>query len=394
MAQARHERLEQRLAELERDIERTRDDLRALRRSHHPVRSWRAIAAITTCACLASITLPRLAVVEAQGPASGSMQAPWQIVDASGRPLVSVDQSGLTLRGTLRVRSEAGVETASLVDGVLTLGDVKKGGITTGVGASGVGFVLVRRSSGADGLALGQHSGNPLGMYVIGPDGGSQASLQLNGQDAGQLVLGPLDKGGLTAGVGGSGAGFALVREQDGKDALRIGRYQNAPFAVTVVGADGQTPQASLGLDDRQKGRLRVGDPGGARGVLGTTSSGGVSFALFDGPGSDYRVGLLAASDMSFVRLNKSKVAIHLNVDGNDGAALHLFNQLGNAAASLRSMPGGNGQMTLGNPSGDTTVEAGTTTDGVGIVRAGPRIGGPATNNLTGLPFAIVGKKN
>jgi len=164
-------------------------------------------------------------------------------------------------------------------------------------------------------------------------------------------------------------------------------------MGVHVFGANENDVQASLGLDAANKGVVRIGAATAAHGTIGATKNGGVSFALYDGPGPDFRIGMLAAPDMSYVRLNKSNNAIHLNVDGNDGGAIHLFNTAGNAAASLQSTRSGYGKLSLGNVSGDTMVEAGVTTDGLGIVRAGPRIGGPATNNLTGLPFAIVGKK-
>jgi hypothetical protein len=368
---------------------------RRLAMAERTARASRIVSSIALLACVGAFVLPQRPVAHAQGtPLSSTVQAPFLVVDKSGQPILRVDDPGVTLRGALRLRDGSGAESASIANGVLNLGDEKKGGLTAGLGGSGNGYVLVRTVTGQDGIGLGPYLNQPMGVYVLGPDGRTpQASLQINDKQKGALFLGAPNEGGLSAGVGASGVGFALFRGNAASQILRIGSYQGGPFAISVLGADGQTPQATLGLDDAQKGSLRVGDPRGVRGVLGATKSGGVSFALYDGAGSDYRVGLLAAPDMSFVRLNKAKNAIHLNVDGNDGGAIHVFNALGNAAASLVSTSSGYGKLSLGNVSGDTMVEAGTTTDQLGIVRAGPTIGGPATNNLTGLPFAIVGKK-
>jgi hypothetical protein len=258
------------------------------------------------------------------------LAAPFRVT-ASDRPILEMVDTGMTMRGSFKVNNAAGTPVAFL-------------------------------EPTADGSTV----------FTVGTG---------------------LTKGAATLGALAGKDGFLHVSTRSGTDGVRVGTPAERPMGVYVFGASDTEVQASIGLDEGKKGIVRIGAPSAAHGTLGHTKSGGVSFALYDGPGPDFRIGLLAAPDMSYVRLNKAKNAIHLNVDGNSGGAVHLFNSSGNAAASLQSTPSGYGRFSLGNVSGDTMVEAGVTTDNLGIVRAGPRIGGPATNNLTGLPFAIVGKK-
>jgi hypothetical protein len=286
-----------------------------------------------------------------------TVRAPFAVVDATGRELLKVsdDASGAKITAPFRVTSNDRP--------ILEMTDPG----------------LKMRGS----LTVNNSAGNPAALLESDSVGGAILTVGDSFRKAGAVTIG----------AAGGNDGFVGLATRAGKNGVLIGTPEERGMGVYVLGEDGDKVQASLGLDDGKKGIVRIGDQAAPHATLGHTKSGGVSFALYDGPGPDFRVGLLAAPDMSFVRLNKSKNAIHLNVDGNDGGAVHLFNAFGNAAASLQSTPNGYGRLSIGNVSGDTMVEAGVTTDGLGIVRAGPRIGGPATNNLTGLPFAIVGKK-
>ena len=79
-----------------------------------------------------------------------------------------------------------------------------------------------------------------------------------------------------------------------------------------------------------------------------------------------------------------------ISTDGDEGNTVSLFS--GDViSARLTSGPGGNDRMVLSSGAGVPMVEAGSA-DGLGVVRTGPRLGGPP-GSMTGLPFAILGKK-
>jgi hypothetical protein len=186
----------------------------------------------------------------------------------------------------------------------------------------------------------------------------------------------------------GAGSGFLQIVDGEAATSLELGAVEST-MGLYVM-SEGSAVQASMSLDDNRKGIVRVGNSSGPRGVIGATRSGGVSLALYDSAGTDFRVGMLATPAESFLRVNSQGSAVHMNADA-EGSAVHVFNKAGNAAASMISTPSGFGQLSLGNANGDTTVEAGTTTEGLGVVRAGPVMGGAV--GIPGLPFAIIGKK-
>ena len=232
---------------------------------------------------------------------------------------------------------------------------------------------------------------NARGIFRVDKEAGGEAARIAPTADGNvTFTVGERSGGGISAGVGSSGNGYLVLKAAGGKPAIDMGRPDGAPMGVYVFAPDGANVRASLGLDENQKGRLRVGDPKGPRGVLGATKSGAMSFGLFDQEGADFRVGMLAAPDETFVRVKGQKNSVHLNTSA-EGAAVHIFNSSGNSAASLESTTNGYGKFSLGDADGNTMVQAGTTVDQLGVVRVGPMIGGPLA--VPGLPFAILGKK-
>jgi hypothetical protein len=74
---------------------------------------------------------------------------------------------------------------------------------------------------------------------------------------------------------------------------------------------------------------------------------------------------------------------------------INIFNTQGYASVALKTGVSGAGRLTLGDVAGSTVVEAGSTVDGIGIVRVGPRLGGTSGMTKAGLvlPNALVGRK-
>jgi hypothetical protein len=79
----------------------------------------------------------------------------------------------------------------------------------------------------------------------------------------------------------------------------------------------------------------------------------------------------------------QKSVGIESNADG-----LQFFDDAGAVRAQITVS-----KIWLGNKAGDGVVEAGTLPDGRGVVRAGPRDGGPLGMGTLNLPWAITGHK-
>ncbi len=73
------------------------------------------------------------------------------------------------------------------------------------------------------------------------------------------------------------------------------------------------------------------------------------------------------------------------------GSSVKVFNSSGVPVGTMESSLNGYGGLSLSNPAGVNSVEAGTLEGGLGVVRTGPRFGGPV-GNLT-VPYQIVGRK-
>jgi hypothetical protein len=329
-------------------------------------------------------------------PAIHQLEAPFVVTDRNGQALFRVDGSGTLVRGSLNVSGPA--------TPFILIGDRAKGSVEIGVGNGGSGFVLTRTPAGVNSLSLGPYGGWPTGMYVLDNTGETpRASLT-----AGRVFAGEEGKGAFYAGVGNSGQGYLLTRWANGGDAFRLGSYDGNPLAIAVLNSDGKQ-QASLGLDSSGMGILRVGSSDGPRTVAGV-ASGGASLALYDTAGTQYRIGLLGSSASTFLHLRTgdrsirfdteaagsslrvaaAKRSVQVNVNA-EGGAVHVFNTAGNAVGSLTENASGRGRLSLGDAGGQTIVEAGSTADGLGVVRAGPSFGATSVPGMP--PSALLGHK-
>ncbi len=355
--------MDRRLDELSYEIARLRDRVAAAER-----RSTLSRAVAAACGVAAFATLP----FATQAQSSGStVKAPFQVVDAAGKVVMKAEMRD-------------GRPQVSIAESVVA-----------GTGASGAGFMIVRTATGQDGASIGQHRGNKMGVRVIGADGvTSEASLTLDARNAGLLEIGRDQGGGAFIGVGASGTGYANIRNGDGKVGASIGKWYGAGMGLSLIGVDGQTVQGSLVLDSANRGRLSVGVPNAARGVLGLNADGNPTFTLFNAanqPGA----ALLTTGAKSEVFVQSKGQTARVIADDGDGSLVSLFRGSGGPAARLSAGPGGNGELTLGDAAGQTMVQAGVATGGFGIVRAGPRLGGVSGVSNAGLvlPNSIVGQK-
>jgi hypothetical protein len=146
------------------------------------------------------------------------------------------------------------------------------------------------------------------------------------------------------------------------------GHLQVADAGATFTGAE-----LSVGADG---GRLRVFDKAGTAvgGVFGSAKGGGIALT---GPGGGFSAVSLgvnkAGGTVRVFAASGGPARAALEADAATGGVT-AYDQQGNPAAILASVTGGSGILQLLN-GGVTMVEAGTSTDGVGLVQAGPKAG-------------------
>jgi cell division protein FtsB len=247
------------------------------------------------------------------GPASSqvlTVKAPFKVLDASGKKVI------------------LDVEDAGLI-----VGDPNSAHVSIGSGA-----VVVVRSEGRRGAALGNYEGS-MGLHVFASDGKAVAgSLAQDEEDRAQLLVGPAEKGSVKIGVGPSGAGFVSVHKTTGKTGVGLGVYGTAPMGVYVLNPDGQHIEASM----------TTGPEGG----------------LF--------------------RLNTNgKQAVQI-----DRSSMVFYSEGGSPLSLFGTKDHGKGYMELNNSGGSKMVEAGMLKSGVGYVLATPY---RSSVDINGNPSVLMG---
>jgi hypothetical protein len=135
--------------------------------------------------------------------------------------------------------------------------------------------------------------------------------------------------------------------------------------------------------------RATVGDPAQSRVVMAV--DGDTPVVTLMGAESKSRLSLIGAANERRVTVygSGSSTAIMSAKEGT--TKVELVNNGGFPVAHFAVGASEAGRMMLANQSGSHVVEAGVLTSGVGVVRAGPKMGG-APGGLA-MPFAIMGKK-
>ncbi len=303
-----------------------------------------------------------------------TVKAPFQVVDAGGKVIVRAEvqesQPLFTVGGT----------TAS-------------GGVALGVGTvSGAGFVSVSTRDGKVGTQVGQFRGAGMGVHILGPDGQTmEAVLALNGTTGkGRLTIGDESKGGATLGQGTLGGGFASVRRADGKLGISLGQLDGRPMGVDVFGDSGKE-LVSMRTDSKG-GTVRVMTPTGVAvaALLAGENGGGVALTGPSGGKSAVSIGVEPSGGKVRV-FPAGGGSAHAELTAEpSGGAVTLYSSSGVPSAVLSTGKSGAGALEISRD-GTVFVEAGVLANGVGVVRAGPRIGGPPIGAL-GFANTIVGK--
>jgi hypothetical protein len=362
-----------RLESAERELAATQVQVRALQAQPTPRSRSRRDAIVVLLGLVLMFTVSRALDTHAQAarPQVLTVKAPFQVMDGSGKKVImSVIEFS---NGT-----------------ALTFGDPAAGGVVLGVGPSGDGFMATRGSDGKKGSVVGIWKGR-RGMTVLGPDGITpQASLGLSDSDKGALWVGDDNAGGAHIGVGNSGAGYLTVRRAEGKMGVAMGQLDGRPMSVGVFGENAKE-LASLRADTKGGSVLLMNPTGvSVAGVLGGDTGGSV--ALTGPAGGKSAVSLSVDATGGKVRVfpqGGGSAQAELTAEATGGGAVTVYSTAGEPVGLLQATSTGAGRFEI-SKAGQIYVEAGVLPSGLGVVRAGPQIGGPPVG--LGIPNAIMGK--
>lgn len=338
-----------------------------------------------------------LAALQAVG---GRVHAPFQVVDSSGRTILSIE---------------------SVADGgaAMTIGSLDAGGLRLGVGSSGAGFLNVRRADGVIAASIGQYKAGPMGVQVFNAEGaGAEPVVQLTAgeTDRGELIIGRSDGGGVTLASGASQAGLLKVRRGDGSVGASVGQYKGSAMGMQVFndGAAGADPIVELTGDPAGGGKLTVTD-GVGKPIFRVAEQAADAYVSIAKERNRYAVSVVNAAGVRVASIGEANNGAGgvwaFATDGkmravmNGVGEVHVLDAGGVSRATMGVSNGGgafsvqaSGQTTiarlgegqlggwlqLANTGGHATVEAGTHPKGVGLIRAFP-VGSPG-GGMVGMP--------
>ena len=157
-----------------------------------------------------------------------------------------------------------------------------------------------------------------------------------------------------------------------------------APFVVR----DGNRVIFRVDVPPDTQGRLVIGNPVGARVVLGMTKDETPNVVLYS---RDNRLRAAILGDSESPQLLIATPSGTANLLMTKGGGTLQFSNNTSPIVTLGLSDAGNGRLQLSDAAGTTMVEAGTNASGFGVVRVGPQYGG-TLGNLT-IPWQIVGRK-
>ena len=162
-------------------------------------------------------------------------------------------------------------------------------------------------------------------------------------------------------------------------------------FASLKSGDDDPEPEPGAPpSQDKGRGLFIYNDKGEVSARSAVDKNGNGFFAATGTDGSEGLLALKAQGTGAELILTGPHKAIGAELTAADAAGLYLYSPSGVPFAELNSNPHG-GRFWLGDTGGVGMIEAGVSDGGRGLLRAGPRYGGPI--EMSGLPFAILGKK-
>jgi hypothetical protein len=326
------EQLTRRLVMAEQEITRAHAEIDVIRRKCQRLGRMRALASVALL--VAGVGLAGVmssATTQAQGPARPmTVRAPFVVVDGAGKKVAEITDGAL--RGL--VISNAGQQPI----------------LTAGVDAQG-GLLIVRDKTASYGVGIQFQDGEP---EIVARGSDNKRFLEL--ARAGANIRGPFN---VT-----DNAEKVIVTVQDATASVAKGNGTavTMPRGLHVLNAKAQVV-ARVAADKDGRGYVLVKD---------ASEKGASAIMLVDKNGSG-------------VAMSNANGKVVTDVSSKDG--LVLFNDAGDTLTELNKT-----HLWLG-ADGVGLIEAGVLPDGRGVVRAGPRTGGPLGMGTLSLPYAIVGHK-
>jgi hypothetical protein len=369
MATRSIEDLVRRLEIAETELRSTRAEVRALQSRGgpmHPLRRWPRANALVAAALL--IALGRTAVPSAQDSiTSHEVRAPFVVVGASGRPIMTVTDC----------------VNSSELDPLKRAQEVRQGGCVPGLelqNAAGESVVNLHTLGDAGSLQVTSGKGDGTGFFASAED----AAMSL--VDKTKKVLFRADRDDAEVGSAKGVVVFNSISVRD-KTRTAVKLSSSGLPGVTVYNPQGNVAAQMtmdgtggwIGVRDgvSKMGRASFISQGDGDGMVEALSRDGITQARMIAFGGQAVVLVTDSSGSERAQINSTGTFRTFAVKGQ------VLSELGSSQAADY------GRLWLGNMAGEPMVEAGMLTDGRGTVRAGPGIGGPPSGLV--LPALIVG---
>ncbi len=348
-----------------------------LKRTRHR-RVIPSVALIATLAVSTVFVLPRALHAESNMSVSHEIEAPFSIV-SHGSVIFQVKESlDGEQRQALLFNSHGDVAAAMLSTddkGMVAVGD--GGGLKASIGVESTGSgSLDVRDKDRKKIALIQKGKNSQGLAIYRPGTERIAIDALTSDSVAKISVRDIDS---------EASGIAVTHGAS----LELNDEAGETFAALNSGDDPPEPGVPPN-PDKGRGLFIYNDKGdvSARSSVDKNGNGFVAVK-----GTDESEGLLALKTKGTgaeLILTGPHKAIGAELTAADTVGLYLYSPTGVPFMELNSNAHG-GRFWLGDTAATGMIEAGVTDGGRGVLRAGPRFGGPI--EMTGLPFAVMGKK-
>jgi len=303
--------------------------------------------------------------------------APFEVVDAAGRPIFQVVSFGPNVQ-----MSAAGIvitnEPTTGSTALLAFNKSRQSVAVLGSGPEGNGQVTLRDKHGRTRASL-----DGDGILTISDKKGVgilQVAEDVSDANA-QVTIGKED-GEWAVNVGSTKGGAMLVASPDGGE---VSVYDGGGTEIANLGdglsindAEGKTFFSVVEDASNDKSPVSIGKEN--EGYRMTITSGTTSASMG------------ASGDIAGFATYQGERPAGSFILTQGSNSLELANDGGVNVVSLMVSEGGNGTLQLGNSSGEVRVDAGTTGEGVGLIRAYP-VGSPGAG-LVGFPGTfLLGRK-
>lgn len=356
---AHHPDLTARVEQIARELVDTRRELEQLRAERRTSR-----ATVATLMVLGALSATWSASAKAVVIQPARVNAPFEVVDASGKAIFSVIESGAPTGGGVVV---TGGDANGARHGLYVLN--KSGARVVGLGQmeTGDGSLLVRNSEGQPVFTVTNGAPAGSGLVVTGGEGGARQGLYvLNRAGASVVSLGQAE----------GGYGAILVRDQDAKTRMRL----DGTGTLSVEDAAGKgifrvseklsptSARVSIGASETGHYSLRLSGPSGTQLVtLGEAKVGGGVALAYNAAGE---IGAVVSGTGQIHAADAGVIRVAMVAEKGQGS-FSVRNASGTTVARFGEGTGG-GLLQIANSGGNAMVEAGIHPSGVGLVRAFP----------------------